>query len=159
MAALGVAVVALTSVGCTTKELETTDTSVTTSSTAGTSTSTTQRSGTTQTTGGGGGTSTTSAIPIEWSLNAVEYRGQNGLRVTVQCPPDGTPHSVWGVGTYTDDTSICTAAVHHGLITFESGGVVEIEIEPGRSQYEGSTANGVTSSPYPAWDGSYRFVE
>jgi hypothetical protein len=159
MAALGVTVVALIGAGCTTKELETTDTSVTTSSTAGTSsTTTTQRTGTTQTTGGGGTTST-SVIPIEWSLNALEYRGQNGLRVTVQCPPGGTPYSVWGVGTYTDDSSICTAGVHHGLITFESGGTVEIEIAPGQQSYEGSTANGVTSSSYPAWDGSYRFVE
>jgi hypothetical protein len=155
---LVVLVIALAGAACTTKKLETTNTTVSTSSTASTSsTSTTARPGTTGTSGGGG--TTTSVIPISWSLNALEYRGENGRRVSVECEPGGVPYSVWGTDTYTDDSSICTAAVHQGIVTFESGGVAEIEIAPGRQEYEGSTANGVTSSPYGPWEGSFTFVE
>ena len=62
-----------------------------------------------------------------------------------------------GTGTYTDDSSICTAAVHAGLITLANGGKVTIEIAPGANSYSGTTANGVTSSSYDSWSGSFTF--
>lgn len=93
-----------------------------------------------------------------WALNASSYRGQNGLRLRVDCPTDGVPSSVWGTGTYTDDSSICNAAVHAGLITMAAGGRVVIEIAPGLQEYTGSDANGIVSTSYGPWDGSYTFV-
>lgn len=151
--------------GCSTKELSTTDTSVESSSTTTTArtTETTQprSSGTTAATGTTATTAGGDAMPVPdptWGLNATAYRGQNGLRLRVDCPSDGTIYSVWGTDTYTDDSSICTAAVHKGLITLAAGGTVVIQIAPGLQEYTGTEANGIVSTSYGPWDGSYTFV-
>lgn len=99
------------------------------------------------------------ASPIPWNSTATPWRGRNGERFRVSCAGGGTFGSVWGSGTYTDDSSICTAAVHAGLITRERGGMVTIEILPGRSSYSGSNRNGVASGNYGVWTGSYEFIE
>jgi LCCL domain len=95
--------------------------------------------------------------PKSWERNASEYRGKDGTAVTVACSAGGIAGSVWGTGTYTDDSSICTAAVHAGLITVAAGGKVTIEIAPGAGAYQGTTANGVTSSSYAVFSGSFTF--
>ena len=95
---------------------------------------------------------------LNWDANAQAFHGQNGLLVAYKCPARGTLGSVYGTGVYTDDSKVCSAAVHAGLITLESGGTVTIKILPGRSSYLGSTRHGVTSSTYGAWSGSYSFV-
>ena len=97
-------------------------------------------------------------IPATWNLTAVEYRGQNGRQFTFSIPPGGKLSRVWGFGVYTDDSSIATAAVHAGLISLQGGGTVTIEISPGQPTYKGSLNNGVTSSSYGAWAGSFVFV-
>lgn len=73
------------------------------------------------------------------------------------CSADGQAGSVWGSGPYTDDSSVCTAAVHAGLITLAEGGTVNVEVAAGESSYKGSAAHGVTSSDYGAFDGSFTF--
>jgi hypothetical protein len=93
-----------------------------------------------------------------WNANATAYRGQNGARYVFTCPFYGTAASVWGTDVYTDDSSVCTAAVHAGLITLAGGGSVTIEIRPGQDAYSGSTRNGITSSSYGSWVGSYVIV-
>jgi LCCL domain len=97
------------------------------------------------------------ASPASWQRNAGEYREKTGTTVTLACSAGGTPGSVWGTGTYTDDSSICTAAVHAGLITVAAGGKVTIAIAPGAPAYQGTTANGVTSSSYGVFSGSFTF--
>jgi len=94
---------------------------------------------------------------LNWSANATAFRGQNGLRVVFRCPAGGTLGPVYGTGVYTDDSSVCSAAVHAGLITL-AGGKVTIKILPGRASYLGSTRHGVTSSSFGSWSGSYSFV-
>ncbi len=95
---------------------------------------------------------------VTWELNAVDHRGRDGERFAYDCPADGTvDRTVWGTDVYTDDSSVCTAAVHAGLITVEDGGRVVIEIAPGEETYTGSEANGVTSLDYGSWDGSFTF--
>lgn len=94
---------------------------------------------------------------ITWGTNAGEHRGKNGQRFTYTCP-GGSGGSVWGTDIYTDDSSICNAALHSGLITASSGGTVMIEIRAGQSSYTGSSRNGVGSGSYAAWSGSYVFV-
>lgn len=106
----------------------------------------------------GDGTTDEVAPDVTWSLSAIDYRGEDGLEITYDCPPDGVLGSVWGTGTYTDDSSVCTAAVHFGLITRAGGGPVVIEISPGLEAYDASTANGVTSSAYGPWNGSFTFT-
>ncbi len=97
---------------------------------------------------------------ITWQDNATQYRGQNGASFDFTCPAlvgGDYMGGIWGTDTYTDDSAICTAAVHAGIIT-TSGGAVTIEIVAGQKGYSGSTRNGVTSDIWGAFDGSYRFV-
>ncbi|MFN2384414.1 MAG: LCCL domain-containing protein, partial [Gemmatimonadota bacterium] len=103
------------------------------------------------------GAATPPPPPATWATNATDHRGQNGQRFDYACPPGGAGGSVWGTDVYTDDTSVCTAAVHVGLITFASGGRVTIEIRAGESSYRGSQRNGVQSSDYGSWSGSFFF--
>ncbi|MCH7490782.1 MAG: hypothetical protein IID05_08805 [Gemmatimonadetes bacterium] len=97
---------------------------------------------------------------IDWRADASEMRGWGGggFQATFACPAGGQARTVWGSGTYTDDSSICTAAVHQGLITFAEGGVVTVEIISGQSEYESNTRNGVETWSYGSWSGSFRFI-
>lgn len=92
-----------------------------------------------------------------WSQTASQYRGRNGERFTVNCSGQAQFGSVWGTDLYTDDSSICTAAVHAALIT-RAGGPVSFEIRPGQNSYVGTNRNGVSSGDYGAWAGSYVLV-
>lgn len=82
-----------------------------------------------------------------------------GERVRHVCPPGGSEYTVWGGenGVYTDDSSICTAAVHAGLVTLERGGSVTVTKTEGLSDYPGSTHNGVTTREWGSWPGSFVF--
>jgi Ethanolamine utilization protein EutJ (predicted chaperonin) len=109
--------------------------------------------------GGSGGDQTPAPVDVErdssdWSSNAEEYAGYEGKLVAYTCPKNGKAGTVWGVGPYTTDSSVCTAAVHAGYINFDEGGRVVIQIQKGSASYEGSTQHGVTTtgySEYP-WD-------
>lgn len=92
-----------------------------------------------------------------WAENPSQFRGRDGLRVAYACEPGGDLRTVWGTDTYTDDSSVCTAAVHEGVITQEDGGRVVVEIAPGEDSYEGTEANGVSSNDYGEWGGSFTF--
>jgi hypothetical protein len=86
-----------------------------------------------------------------------DYRGKTGSVVTCQCSAEATGSgSVWGTGTYTDDSSLCRAALHAGRVT-TAGGTINAVIRAGQSSYTGSTQNGVTSSSYDSWYGSFSF--
>lgn len=96
---------------------------------------------------------------ITWNTTASSVRGQNGQQFTFICPPGGRPDSrIWGTDLYTDDSSICVAAVHAGLITAANGGKVTIQVQPGASSFTGSTRNGVTSAGWGAYPGGFTFV-
>ena len=121
-------------------------------------------------TGGGGHTSTSadnsntgppsSAVkgtPTSWEANATSLNGKDGETFTLACSPGGKAHSVWGSDIYTADSSICTAGVHSGLITYQQGGAVTIELRPGRTIYGCSERNGVTTSDYGSYQHSFVF--
>jgi len=91
---------------------------------------------------------------IDWSTNAIAFRGRNGQTLDAFCPPGGSPGSVWGTDMYSDDSSVCTAAVHAGAIGF-GGGSIRIQIQPGMPSYVGSSRNGVSSQNWGAWTGSF----
>ena len=78
-----------------------------------------------------------------------------GQTCSVACPAGGTPGSIWGVGSYTSDSSICTAAVHMGLITPAAGGTVTFQTVPGQPAYPAATQNGVASMTYGSWSLSF----
>jgi hypothetical protein len=94
---------------------------------------------------------------VTWETTAASLRGKNGQQFTYACPPNGTPTRLWGTDVYTDDSSICTAAVHSGRILPMTGGTVTIEIRPGQPSYMGTGRNGILSESYPAWTGSFIF--
>lgn len=75
-----------------------------------------------------------------------------------QCPPGGRDSGIYGTDTYTDDSFVCVAAVHAGLISISGGGAVTIQLTPGLDAYLGSTRNGVQSSSWGSWPTSFVFV-
>jgi hypothetical protein len=85
----------------------------------------------------------------------VLHHGNIGSRYRYICPSGGTQGTVWGVNVYTDDSSVCTAAVQVGVITTAAGGNVTIEIRAGQTAYVGFAHNGVTSRSYGQWPGSF----
>jgi len=90
--------------------------------------------------------------------SAEGFKVGDGFEVTCKCSADATKAgTVWGVGTYTTDSSICKAAVHAGVIKAEEGGEVTAKGMAGCKSYEGSEANGVTSSKWGSYDGSFFF--
>ena len=95
--------------------------------------------------------------PTTWEANATSLEAKDGDTLTLACSPGGQAHTVWGSDIYTSDSSICTAAVHSGLITFQQGGAVTIEVRPGRPLYGCSERNGVTTGAYGAWQQSFVF--
>lgn len=98
------------------------------------------------------------ATPVAWSTNATQFRSRTGQTISVMCPPNGTPSSVWGSDVYSDDSSICTAALHSGRVSLQSGGTVSIQIAPGAPSYAATSRNGVTTSSWGAWSGSFTIV-
>ena len=110
---------------------------------------------TTEATGGEADEATVEA----WTADAMEHRGADGETFDYECPAGGVEDTVWGTETYTDDSSVCTAAVQVGLITLDEGGDVTIEIAPGEDYYPGGIANDIESKPYGTWEGSFTFPD
>lgn len=79
----------------------------------------------------------------------------NRTELTCTCAGGGGG-TVWGSDLYTDDSDICTAAVHAGAIP-ASGGTVRVIAEAGMESYSGSTRNGVTTSNYGEWSRTILF--
>jgi hypothetical protein len=91
--------------------------------------------------------------------NLVALRGTTAPLVCI-CPQTISFTTVWGEPTsYTDDSDICTAAVHAGIVTAGAGGRITVTPREGQAAYQGSTANGVTTLPYGSWGGSYTITE
>lgn len=85
-------------------------------------------------------------------------RGREGV-VVCNCSATQTLQgAVWGTDVYTDDSSICLAAVHAGAIN-RAGGRVRVLATRGRQSYPGSTRNGVTSQAYGRWPNAFSFAE
>lgn len=97
--------------------------------------------------------------PIDWDTNALDFRERLEQELTFVCPPGGAIGVVWGTDIYTDDSSICSAAVHAGIITSINGGRVTFRIKPGETRYQGTERNSVLSQSFERWEGSFIFVE
>lgn len=98
---------------------------------------------------------------VSWRTTPREYRGQDGSVYTYDCPGGASEDDagpVWGSDLYTDDSSVCLAAVHAGEITFEDGGTVAVEIAPGENSYDSTEQNGVETSSWGTWSGSFLFT-
>ena len=89
--------------------------------------------------------------------NMQNYRGRIGI-FSINITGTLTGGTVWGTDIYKDDSDIKRAAVHAGAIQNGQNNIVYIEMLPGQSSYQGTTRNGVTTSSYGIWSGSYKFV-
>jgi hypothetical protein len=92
-----------------------------------------------------------------WTASATPFRGQNGGRYRFICPGGAGAGSVYGTNTYTDDSSVCTAAVLQGLITLADGGRVTIQVAPGQGSYAAARNNGVNAQSFGRGLGSFVF--
>jgi hypothetical protein len=75
--------------------------------------------------------------------------------LTFQCPANCSPGALWGTDVYTDDSSVCTAAVHAGIFAAATGGRVQVADAPGQDEYTGSERNGITSMSWGSWGRSF----
>jgi len=99
---------------------------------------------------------------IDWRTSPLDLnlRGMNGKSYLFRCPAGKpVPESVTGSGPYTDASSICAAAAHAGAIDSQRGGLVMIQILPGRNNYFGTTQNFIHSADYAhPWGGSFEVL-
>ena len=93
--------------------------------------------------------------PITWNTSAAGFKNDVGTTYKFECPANGTASAIWGNDIYTADSSICTAAVHAGVITLEDGGTVTVEFRPGRQIYGSTVRNGITSSTFGEYSRSF----
>ena len=91
--------------------------------------------------------------------NAGAFRAQAGQALSFVCPAsDGGKAKLYGTDTYTDDSAICAAAIHAGVLKAGRAGVVTILIGDGAKSFTGSERNRIVSHDYGAWEHSYSFV-
>lgn len=93
-----------------------------------------------------------------WNQGISNHRGEYGQRFIVSCIPMGSEYAVWGSNPYTDDSPVCTAGAHMGLINRDMGGEVVIEVRPAQRSFDGVTRNGVTGFSWGPYPGSFRVV-
>ncbi len=93
--------------------------------------------------------------PIAWNTSAATFKTDVGRTYKFQCPANGTASAIWGSDIYTADSSICTAAVHAGIIKIETGGTVTVEFRAGRATYGSTERNGITSNTFGEYPHSF----
>ncbi len=80
-----------------------------------------------------------------------------GPKTEIECKcgtyPEGT---VYGTDVYTQDSSICAAAKHAGVIDDE-GGTVKAKAAKGCGKYEGKKQNGIKSNEWGEYKASFYF--
>ena len=78
-----------------------------------------------------------------------------GASTTLVCPADCSPSGrLWGTDVYTDDSQVCLAARHAGVIGPE-GGAFTITIAAGETSYAASTRHGVVAAHWGSWGRSF----
>ncbi len=96
-----------------------------------------------------------------WITDAKAHRCNRLQRYAYDCPAGGSAHDVWGSNIFSDDSSICTAAVWDGKVSLASGGRIIVEMRPGERIYRSVTRNGITTKAYtvptgtPDWPCSF----
>lgn len=76
--------------------------------------------------------------------------------VSCECMSSGVGGSVWGTDVYTQDSSLCGAAVHVGAIP-KTGGTIAAKAGPGCKPFKGTERNGISSSDWSSYPGGVYF--
>ena len=111
--------------------------------------------------GGSGATAETSysLVTLSPAPSTMQSYGANSGQVyRINLTGSTSGGTVWGTGTYTDDSRLASAAVHAGVLANGVTGNVHIKVTAGSSSYTGTTSNGVTSLNYGVWPRNYEFV-
>ena len=90
------------------------------------------------------------------NINCTDKRGKVGEEYGYKIT-GSTEGTVWGDGIYTDDSNIAKAAVLEGKCKIGENCTVCIRIIESKSSYGSCTKNGISSSSWGHWDGSYIF--
>ena len=90
------------------------------------------------------------------NINCMDKRGKIGEYYGYKII-GSTEGTVWGDGVYTDDSNIAKAAVLEGKCKIGENNEVCIKIIEGKSSYGSCTKNGISTSSYGSWEGSYIF--
>ena len=84
---------------------------------------------------------------IDWSTKWLGVPEGFATSVPVTCPSGGAmTFQIWGSDVYQEESSICIAAVHAGLITRANGGNVFVTADNGKNNYPDVDRNGVKST-------------
>jgi hypothetical protein len=92
---------------------------------------------------------------VECSTVANEFEGDVGASGLITCPSGCEVAATWGTDIYSDDSSLCTAAAHAGVIDLEEGGTFIVTIEEGQEEYEGTERNDISTADWGAWERSF----
>jgi hypothetical protein len=98
------------------------------------------------------------AVALEWGQNASTVAADADCFLA-WCPPGGLAGAVWGSEVYTADSSVCTAALHAGIIAAATGGPFTVRMLPGQQSYRGTARNGVSSQDWASYPASFTFGE
>ena len=90
------------------------------------------------------------------NINCMDKRGKVGEEYGYKIT-GSTEGTVWGDGIYTDDSNIAKAAVLEGKCKIGENRTVCIKIIESKSSYGSCTKNGISTSSWGHWDGSYIF--
>ncbi len=82
------------------------------------------------------------------------FQLSEGKKVLVHCPANCLEGSVWGTDFYTDDSAVCPALIHAGVLT-AAGGHALVVYSPGMRAYRGSARHGITSTAYGKWERTF----
>ena len=96
---------------------------------------------------------------IDWNESAEEFSGNVDQDFKLECPKGGTISRIYGTDIYTSGSSICSAAVHAGIITARDGGRVKIRSLGAQNFFNKTTRNGVSSRGYGSYGGSFTFIQ
>ena len=94
--------------------------------------------------------------PITWTTQGSSFNTEVGRIYKFECPENGVASTVWGNDIYMADSSVCTAAVHAGVITLEDGGEITVEFRAGKPAYGSTNKHGITTMTYG--ESSHSFV-
>ena len=94
---------------------------------------------------------------IATPTNLVAYRNNVGEYFSFVVT-GSTSGSVWGTNIYTDDSFVAVAVVHSGFVAAGITKLVTVLMLGAQTSFTGSTQNGVTSSSYGSWSGSFSIV-
>ena len=87
-------------------------------------------------------------LDVECDTIGSQIEGRSGYVMKVRCPSGcSLSPPLYGTGLYTDDSNVCKAARHAGVIENE-GGVFFLTIKPAADIYRGSEKNEIRSATW-----------